>query len=844
MAEQKDAVIVTGSTGFIGSALINKFADQFRLIGLDRATAHQPPPAAECVCIDLTSEEAVAAGLRRVRTAYGSRIASVVHLAAYFDLTGEPNPLYQQITVHGTEKLLHALQSFEVEQFVFASSMLAHKAGRPGDVINEDSPLESSLPYRASKIEAERLIHEQHGPIPVVYLRPAGVYDDICRNAFLANQIARIYENDPTGHVYPGDLRTGQSFLHLEDLADAVLHLIERRKELPSELALLLGEPEAIGYGELQADIGRLINGKNWETREIPKGLAKTGAWVEQNVLGEDSFIRSWMVDIAGDHYAVDVTRARKLLSWEPRHSLRKTLPRIIDALKADPAEWYRANKLNAAKVVDRRSMARERAAELHAEHEKAMPGHKADMAGMGQQMLWAHFLVITLGIWLLTSPLQFALFDPAAAGTVRDVTRERGLWEPPLRSALTGWSDIGSGLLLMLFGALSLSPRFSWAQWGTTLVGLWLLFASLFFWTPSAAAFTNDTLIGALAITFSVLVPMMPGMSHEGMMDASIVPPGWTYSPSSWLQRLPIIALGFFGFLIARYLTAYQLGHVSAVWEPFFSGGAGKNGTEFIITSDVSRAWPIPDAGLGAAAYMIETLMGAMGTASRWRTMPWMVTFFFILVVPLGGVSIFFIIIQPIVIGTYCTLCLAAAVAMLIMIPLTLDEVVAMGQYMLRSVRGGRPFWRTFFQGGPEPIADTDDKDPGFSGPLAAQSAAAVRGVTVPWTLIACCVVGAWLMFSRLIFGTQGAVANSDHLVGALIITISVCATAEVARPLRSLNVPFGLWLLGAPWLLAGATTGAALNDAIAGLVAIGLSLPRGRRSKEHYGSWDRYVV
>src|SRR3546814_16390374 len=86
----------------------------------------------------------------------------------------------------------------------------------------------------------------------------------------------------------------------------------------------------------------------------------------------------------------------------------------------------------------------------------------------------------------------------------------------------------------------------------------------------------------------------MMPGMSHEGMMDESEVPPGWTYSPSSWLQRLPIIALGVFGFLIARYMAAYQFGHIDYVWEPFFSGEAGRNGTEHIITSDVSRAWPI----------------------------------------------------------------------------------------------------------------------------------------------------------------------------------------------------------------------------------------------------------
>jgi hypothetical protein len=109
---------------------------------------------------------------------------------------------------------------------------------------------------------------------------------------------------------------------------------------------------------------------------------------------------------------------------------------------------------------------------------------------------------------------------------------------------------------------------------------------------------------------------------------------------------------------------------------------------------------------------------------------------------------------------------------------------------------------------------------------------------------LAASCIVGAWLMFSRLVFGTGGVIANSDHLAGAMIITITVCAMAEVARPLRFLNLAFGLWLIGSPWLLAGATTGASLNEIVAGLVVIGLSLPRGRRSEEHYGLWDRYVV
>src|SRR3546814_13705520 len=103
---------------------------------------------------------------------------------------------------------------------------------------------------------------------------------------------------------------------------------------------------------------------------------------------------------------------------------------------------------------------------------------------------------------------------------------------------------------------------------------------------------------------------------------------------------------------------------------------------------------------------------MGAMGSAKRWRTMPWMVTFFFILVVPLGGASIFFIMIQPVVIGTYCTLCLIAAAAMLGMIPLAPDEVAAMGPHMPRSTPAGRPFPRTIPWGVPDPPTDTHERN------------------------------------------------------------------------------------------------------------------------------------
>lgn len=474
----------------------------------------------------------------------------------------------------------------------------------------------------------------------------------------------------------------------------------------------------------------------------------------------------------------------------------------------------------------------------------RAMQRHHEEMRQMRLHMLWTQFVVVGLGAWLLTSPIQFALFTPEAAATVRDISGERNLWDPATRNALAGWNDMACGAALMLLGAIALRARWTAARWAVCFVGLWLMAAPLVFWTPSAAVYANDTAVGALAITFSVLVPMMPGMSHEGMMDASTLPQGWTYNPSTWTQRLPIIALGFFGFLIARYLAAYQFGHVTSVWDPFFSGRGDLNGTEDIITSDVSRAFPVSDAALGAYAYMLETLMGAMGSEKRWRTMPWMVTFFFILVVPLGAVSIGFIIIQPIMIGTYCTLCLVQAFAMLVMIPLALDEVVATLQFLRRAKRDGQPMLRTFFQGGADPASRSGAHDD-FTAPLGAQARRAVQGVTLPWTLAASCFLGVWMMFSRAVFEREGTLANSDHLMGALTITFAVIAMAEVARPLRFVNILFAAWLIASGFVIGEGAIGAAdWNAMIAGVLIAALSLPRGRRSRQRYGGWDRWIV
>lgn len=994
MKYQDDIVLVTGSNGRIGSAVMRRLRRRFdNVVGLDRKAPGPPPPDCVAIPVDITSDESMQEGLRVLRAHHGARIATVVHLAAYYDFLGKPSPLYEQVTVEGTRRLLRGLQDgFEVGQFIFASTMLVHRPGEPGLLITEESPLGPTWAYPESKVRTEELIRSERGMIPTVILRMAGVYDDDCHSPPLANQIQRIYERQLAGHLYSGETSHGQSFVHMDDVIDAVELAVERRTALPVESVALIGEAETLSYDELQHSFQRLILNESWETHNIPSLIAKAGAWVEDHIPGQDPFIKPWMIDRANDHYALNITHALTLLDWVPQHSLRETLAKMVAALNADPVGWYREQGLEPTRSMKKQAAHSDAATadapathvhaphtcpmhpgvsqsssgncprcglplesttavppqvtpvdytcpmhpevvsqqpgpcpkcgmplelrsaatdehlepEIHADHEAAKPtgqaaqytcpmhpavvrnepgvcpkcgmtlvprvstdasgegheGHEGDNAHGGagghgdmtvedhRKMLWPHYLNMMLGAWLLTSPFTLGyLSDFAPDANQLRVMAERGLPAFELRNLLMSWSDVLSGLLVIVLSILSANVwrRHPWAQWANAFVGLWLLFAPLVFWTPLPEAYANGTLVGGMVIALSVLIPMMPGMSMAGMMGGPDVPPGWAYTPSSWLQRMPIGVLALIGFLISRVLGAYQLGHIDSAWDPFFAGSGEMrgvmNGTETIITSDMSKAWPIADGALGGIVYMLELVMVWMGMKTRWRTMPWMVLALAILILPLGVVSIYFVIIQPIAIGTWCTLCLIAALAMAVMIPYALNEFVAMGQFLMWARKQGKPFWPTFWTGDAMDggIADASK---GLASTPSERWAQATRGVTYPWTLLVSIAIGVWLTFTRVTLESAGAMANSDHMVGLLIVTFSIIALAEVGRATRFINIPFGVWLIAAPWLLDGiASPLAAWNGVISGVLLIALALPRGA-IRNSYAGWNRYIV
>ena len=352
MPKDRPTIIVTGSSGLLGEAIVRRLAPNYDIVGLDVAAPAADSPV-DFVKFDITKEDSVRKSLDYVLAAYGETIASVVHLAAYYDFSGEPSPLYEEITVQGTERLLQALKRSHVEQFIFSSTLLVHAPTEPGRPIDEDHPIDAKWDYPQSKVETEQLLLEQHDDISLLTLRMAGIYDDEGHSIPIANQIKRIYEKDLTGRVYPGDLTHGQAFLHKEDLVDAIEAAIERRSNLPDELTLLLAEEDVCSYEEMQDILGELIHGSDWPTIEIPKPLAKVGAWVQDTApVGEEPFIKPWMIDLADDHYEVDVSRAEEYLGWRPRRRLDETLPKVVEALKRDPLAWYEENKLDPPEKV------------------------------------------------------------------------------------------------------------------------------------------------------------------------------------------------------------------------------------------------------------------------------------------------------------------------------------------------------------------------------------------------------------------------------------------------------------------------------------------------------------
>ena len=430
------------------------------------------------------------------------------------------------------------------------------------------------------------------------------------------------------------------------------------------------------------------------------------------------------------------------------------------------------------------------------------------------KKISWVYYSTMVLGLWLIANPPTFGYKVPAMI-----------------------WSDIISGFILIGLSYLALNPYRLWAQWAVVFLGIWLFIAPMIFWAKEGAGFHNGYLLGTLVVAFGIIVPRQPGIKLYAQPGPN-VPPGWSYNPSSWNQRVPVIFLAWVGFFVARYMGAFQLDYIQSVWDPFFGEGTRK-----VLTSKVSHSFPVSDATLGAFSYIMDVLFGYAGGTHRWRTMPWVVIIFGILIIPLGVVSITLVILQPVSVGYWCTLCLTSATVSLLMIPFAIDEVVATAQLMRyeKKVRN-TSYWKTFWFGGTMEGGEIEEaKDP----KILLKHTLKESGKDIllrPWNLFLVILLGFWITAAPTFLGYSGTIANSNHVAGALIVTFAVIAMSEVGRPLRYILILFGLWLIAAPWILGTDHNAAMWNGVISGLVLIPLALPKGK-VEDKRGGFDKYI-
>jgi uncharacterized membrane protein len=134
---------------------------------------------------------------------------------------------------------------------------------------------------------------------------------------------------------------------------------------------------------------------------------------------------------------------------------------------------------------------------------------------------------------------------------------------------------------------------------------------------------------------------------------------------------RALIAVLALLGLVIAARLGAYQLGLLPLPWEPFFG-----DGPRLVLHSTLSRALPIPDAVLGAAAYAVELGL-QLHRSRRWALASGIVA------CAMAATGLALVLVQALAVHAFCTLCLAsAAISWLILAPAVMEALAALRRH------------------------------------------------------------------------------------------------------------------------------------------------------------------
>ncbi len=318
-------ILVTGGAGFIGSHLVEKLRGAGHAVAVldDFNDFYDPQIKRENVAAfeadvpvhqaDLRDNNAVRNLFRR------EKFDAIVHLAARAGVRPsiqEPQ-LYFDTNVNGTLHLLEAARVTGVERFVFASSSSVYGICETVP-FREDFHLTQTIsPYAATKIAGEFLCstYAHLYGLRVVALRYFTVYGPRQRPDLAIHKFTRrIFEGKPIDQF--GDGRTRRDYTYIDDIIQGTMAALQY--DGPMFDVFNLGESETIELRELIGAIEQAV-GKEARINQLP----------EQ----------------PGDvpRTCADISKARKLLGYDPKTPFREGLPKFVD--------WFLNSAASANKV-------------------------------------------------------------------------------------------------------------------------------------------------------------------------------------------------------------------------------------------------------------------------------------------------------------------------------------------------------------------------------------------------------------------------------------------------------------------------------------------------------------
>ncbi len=321
--------LITGVAGSIGARTAELLLEEgHRVIGIDnlndaydvrmkeyRLRRLQEHPAFYFHRLDVAHREQVLGNASPIRE---EAIAAVIHLAARAGVRASvENPwVFMETNVIGTLNMLEWARQHSVPKFIFASTSSIYGLNPPlptPEDASSDRPLQ---PYAASKKGAEALCHSYHYlyGLDITILRYFTVYGPAGRPDLAMFRFCQwIHEGRPVR--VNGDGEQSRGFTYVDDIARGTILAL---KPLGYEI-INLGGHEVITINALIRLFEEVIGQRAQVTYGPPNPADMLTNWA-------------------------DVSKARRLLGWEPQVSLREGVERLV--------EWYRRERSWAREIL------------------------------------------------------------------------------------------------------------------------------------------------------------------------------------------------------------------------------------------------------------------------------------------------------------------------------------------------------------------------------------------------------------------------------------------------------------------------------------------------------------